>query len=129
MQASPRPAPVWHGRRAPPSPVPRSWYRQRIASGVIVDADLPDALAGAPSALRPSNLAALNAAASGSTPEIGAVPAIAGLAAEASGIDWPGPIADRFGVWAAGYVDEGQALWAAPRGKSAYAAWRAVATP
>ena len=56
------------------------------------------------------------------------MPTIADLAAEASGIDWPGLIAERFGAWAAGYFDEGQALWAAPRGRGAYAAWRAVAT-
>ena len=43
-------------------------------------------------------------------------------------MDWPGIIAERFGAWAAGYFDEGQALWAAPKGKGAYAAWRAIAT-
>ena len=37
-------------------------------------------------------------------------------------------IAERFGAWAAGYFDQGQALWAAPRGGGAYAVWRAVAT-
>ena len=36
-------------------------------------------------------------------------------------------VAERFGSWAAGYFDAGQALWAAPRGKNAYGAWRAVA--
>lgn len=44
-----------------------------------------------------------------------------------SGIDWPAIIAERFGAWAGGYLDEGQALWAAPRGKCAYRAWQAVA--
>ena len=62
------------------------------------------------------------------TPGADALPTVADLAAEASGIDWPGLIAERFGAWAAGYLDEGQALWAAPRSRSAYAAWRAVAT-
>ena len=33
-------------------------------------------------------------------------------------------VADRIGHWAASYFDEGQALWAAPRGSSAYRAWR-----
>ena len=56
------------------------------------------------------------------------LPTIADIAADVSGIDWPGLIAERFGAWAAGYLDEGQALWAAPRGLGAYAAWRAVAT-
>ena len=108
--------------------MPRSWYEERIASGVITDVDLSDALESAPSALRTANLAALKSAARVSKPEISAAPTIADLAAEASGIDWPGLISERFGAWAAGYFDEGQALWAAPRGRGAYGAWRAVAT-
>ena len=108
--------------------MPRSWYQERIASGVITDADLSEALASAPAALRPANLAALKSAADVSTPAASALPTIADLAAEVSGIDWPGLISERFGAWAAGYFDEGQALWAAPRGSGAYAAWRAVAT-
>nr|WP_244532454.1 DUF2309 domain-containing protein [Methylocapsa palsarum] len=108
--------------------MPRSWYQERIVSGVITDRDLSDALASASSAFRPADLAALKSAALASTPAISAVPTIADLAAEASGIDWPGLIAERFGSWAAGYFDEGQALWAAPRAKGAYGAWRAVAT-
>jgi uncharacterized protein YbcC (UPF0753/DUF2309 family) len=111
-----------------PVTLPRSWYQAQIASGVITDADLSDALAAAPTALRPASLAALKSEAWVAKPEIRAAPTIADLAAAASGIDWPGLIADRFGAWAAGYFDEGQALWAAPRGRGAYAAWRAVAT-
>ena len=108
--------------------MPRSWYRDRIASGVISDADLSDSLACAPALARPASLAALKCAALTPADEPRAAPTIADLAAEASGIDWPGLIAERFGAWASGYFDEGQALWAAPRGKGAYAAWRAVAT-
>jgi uncharacterized protein YbcC (UPF0753/DUF2309 family) len=62
------------------------------------------------------------------TPKVKATATVADLAAEASGIDWSGLITDRFGAWAAGYFDEGQALWAAPHGRNAYLAWRAVAT-
>ena len=108
--------------------MPRRWYDERIASGVITDADLSEALAIAPAAHRPANLEALKSAARTPKPKAKALPTIADLAAEASGIDWPGLIAERFGAWAAGYFDEGQALWAAPRGRGAYAAWRAVAT-
>ncbi|WP_309643966.1 DUF2309 domain-containing protein [Phenylobacterium sp.] len=111
-----------------PVTMPRSWYEERIASGVISDADLSDALVRAPAALRPANLAALKSAAHVWKPTARALPTIADLAAEVSGIDWPGLIAERFGAWAAGYFDEGQALWAAPRGRGAYGAWRAVAT-
>ena len=107
--------------------MPRSWYQERIADGDITDADLSDALATASPALRPSNLAALKSAARIATPKTYALPTMADLAADVSGIDWPGLIAERFGAWAAGYLDEGQALWAAPRGRGAYTAWRAVA--
>ena len=108
--------------------MPRRWRRDKISAGVITDADLAQALDAAPADLRPSSLAALKAAAADDAAEPAALPTIAGLAAEASGVDWPALIEDRFGAWAAGYFDEGQALWAAPRGKGAFAAWRAVAT-
>ncbi len=108
--------------------MPRSWYQERIAKGEITDADLADALAAAPLALRPQSLSALKDAAQVPRPAVAALPSVADLAAEVSGIDWPALVAERFGAWAAGYFDEGQALWAAPRGRGAYAAWRAVAT-
>ena len=111
-----------------PVTMPRSWYHERIASGAISDADLRHALATAPAVVSPLSLAALKHAARQPAPEPCAVPTIADLAAQASGIDWPGLIAERLGSWAAGYFDEGQALWAAPRGRGAYAAWRGVAT-
>lgn len=107
--------------------MPRSWYRERIESGAITDEDLGAALAAAANTPCPASLDDLKTAARTPAPRIDAAATIADLAADASGIDWPGLIADRFGAWAAGYFDEGQALWAAPRGKSAYAAWRAVA--
>lgn len=111
-----------------PVTMPRSWYQAKIASGTITDIDLAEALALAPQGLRPANVAALKAAARVSSPAGRAVPTIADLAAAASGIDWPALIAERFGAWAGAYFDEGQALWVAPRGVGAYAAWRAVAT-
>ena len=111
-----------------PVAMPRRWYRQKISAGTISDEDLLDAWTAAPAHLRPADLAALKAAAAAGPPKPGALPTIADLAAETSGIDWPGLIAERLGAWAAGYFDEGQALWAAPRGQAAYAAWRAVAT-
>jgi uncharacterized protein YbcC (UPF0753/DUF2309 family) len=111
-----------------PMTMDRSWYAERIASGAIADADLRSALAAAPAGWRPADIAALKAAGQQTAPAPVALPTVADLAAAASGIDWPAIIAERFGNWAAGWFDEGQALWAAPRGKSAYAAWRAVAT-
>ncbi len=107
--------------------MPRGWYREKISSGAISDEDLLAAWANAPVHLRPTDLSALKAATASDAPKPVALPTIADLAAEISGIDWPSVIAERFGAWAAGYFDESQALWAAPRGNSAYAAWRAMA--
>jgi uncharacterized protein len=108
--------------------MPRRWYRDKIAFGEISDQDLLDAWAHAPADGRPADLVALKAAVLLEPPAPRAVPTIADLAARVSGIDWPGLIAERCGAWAGGYFDEGQALWAAPRDRSAYAAWRAMAT-
>ena len=108
--------------------MPRRWYQEKIFSSEISDEDLSSASLLAPANLRPPHLGALKAAAATELSEPKALPTIADLAAEVSGIDWPAIIAERFGAWAAGYFDEGQALWAAPRGRNAYAAWQAVAS-
>jgi len=108
--------------------LPRSWYLERIRDGRIAQDDLAAALAGAPPGVRPRSLAALRAAAERPAPAYRALPTVAVLAAEASGIDWPGLVAERIGTWAAAHFDAGQALWAAPRGRNAYAAWRAAAS-
>ncbi len=108
--------------------MPRSWYGAQITDGRITDQDLAAALAARQTGTAPVDVATLKAAAHKAAPRPKAFPTVADFAAKASGIDWPGLIAERFGAWAAGYFDEGQALWAAPHGRSAYAAWRAVAT-
>ena len=108
--------------------MPREWYLARIDSGVIDQSDLEGALASAPSGLRPASVAALLASARQPVDAPKALPTVAELAAEVSGIDWPAVIAERLGSWASGYFDVGQAIWAAPRGRSTYSAWRAVAT-
>ncbi|MEX6507495.1 YbcC family protein [Jiella sp. M17.18] len=107
--------------------MPRAWYRARIGTGAITDEDLADALAASPQAGRPRDLAALRRATEDDTPPPSPLPTVADLAAEVSGTDWPGLVAERLGAWAAAHFDEGQALWAAPRETSAYRAWRAVA--
>jgi len=111
-----------------PVTMPRSWYRDRIESGQIDDDDLDAALRASSAAGKPASVAALKASAAEERPASAALPTVADLAAEAGGTDWPGLIADRFGLWAGGYFDQGQALWAAPRGRSAWAAWCAYAT-
>jgi uncharacterized protein YbcC (UPF0753/DUF2309 family) len=108
--------------------MPRAWYLEKIRSGEIADDDLAAALAAAPPGPRPADVAAVRAAAAQPAPAPVALPTVADLAAEVSGSDWPGIVAERIGAFAASYFDEGQALWAGPRGKGAYAAWRSVAT-
>ncbi|WP_417418903.1 YbcC family protein [Hoeflea sp.] len=107
--------------------MPRAWYRERLVSGEITDADLAAALASCSDTGKPADLAALKAMASETAAEVPPLPTIADLAAEVEGRDWPALLAERFGVWAAGYFDRGQALWAAPRGNSAWAAFRSFA--
>ena len=110
-----------------PVTMPRDWFQARIADGRITDADILAAL-GAQEGTELPDLSDIKrkALATAATPE--PLLTIADLAAEASGIDWPGIISDRFGIWAAGYFDQGQALWAAPRRRGAYDAWRQNAT-
>jgi uncharacterized protein YbcC (UPF0753/DUF2309 family) len=106
----------------------REVYRARIADGTITDQDILDAIAASADA-QGLDLAAVKAMATAEeVHDPKPQPTIARLAAETSGIDWPGIIDDRFGHWAAGYFDQGQALWAAPRRRGAYDAWRQYAT-
>jgi len=111
-----------------PVTMPRGWYQERIASGEIADSDLGAALAASPHHAKPVTIAALKAATSEARPAPRPLQTIGDLAAGADGFDWPGLIADRIGAWAGGYFDRGQALWAAPRGRRAWTAWRAYAT-
>ncbi|WP_298190379.1 DUF2309 domain-containing protein [Novosphingobium sp.] len=111
-----------------PVTMPRQFYREKLASRAITEADLAAALGASPHPRKPATLAALQAAIAHDPAPMKAIPTVADLAAKASGIDWPGVIAERFGAWAGGYFDQGQALWAAPRGKGAYAVWQAVAS-
>ena len=104
-------------------------YAAAIAKGEITDADLEDALAASDTPSKPRNLASLKAA--GSTAKASgprALPTVADLAAEATGVDWSSIIEKTLGIWAAGHFDRGQALWSPTPGAEALAAWRAWAT-
>ena len=107
---------------------PRSWYMARIADGRITNGDLAAALTASPTANRPATLAALKAAMLQENPPQTALPSVAELCAQASGIDWPFVINDRISAWAAGFFDQGQALWTTVPGTAAFAAWRSFAT-
>jgi uncharacterized protein YbcC (UPF0753/DUF2309 family)/NADH:ubiquinone oxidoreductase subunit 5 (subunit L)/multisubunit Na+/H+ antiporter MnhA subunit len=107
--------------------MPRAWYAERIRTGEITDDDLLKALRAAPPGLRPDSLVTLKQAAHSAQRIAIPLPTVAQLAAGVSGTDWPALISDRLGHWAAGYFDEGQALWAVTHGRGAYAAWRTFA--
>ncbi len=113
---------------ATPVTMTRQWYLDRIGNGEIEPRDLAGALSACPSAAGPQTIEELVAAASTPRLAIEALPTVTDLAADADGTDWPALAAERIGAWAAGYFDQGQALWAAPRERSAWAAFRAHAT-
>ncbi|MGI1663798.1 YbcC family protein [Palleronia sp. KMU-117] len=108
--------------------MPRDWYLAKIEAGEIAEADLAAALAAAPAGAKPASVAALRAAAARARPAPQALPTVADLAASVSGLDWPALIADRIGVWAGAYFDQGQALWVAPKKRGAWWGWRTFAT-
>ena len=104
-------------------------YAAAIKDGRIAADDLADALAAATSPLKPANVTALREVAEtlGDGPAPRALPTVADLAAEATGVDWPALIDRCIGLWAAGHFDRGQALWSPAPGAQAFAAWRAWA--
>ncbi|MGX6646476.1 YbcC family protein [Maricaulaceae bacterium MS644] len=107
---------------------PRALYAAQIRSGHILDIDLQGALDAETDARKPRDLAALIAAAQTECAPPQALPSVADLAAEATGVDWPSVFEKTFGLWASGYFDEGQALWTPAPGQSAYSGWQAWAT-
>jgi uncharacterized protein YbcC (UPF0753/DUF2309 family) len=110
-----------------PVTMPRAVYAARIADGTITDDDILEAIAASADA-KGLDVNEIKRMAEIDAPSPAPQPTVADLAADVSGIDWPGIIADRFGHWAAGQFDQGQALWAAPKRRGAYDAWRQYAT-
>jgi uncharacterized protein YbcC (UPF0753/DUF2309 family) len=106
-----------------PVTMPRAHYHALINSGSITDTDITAAIAAHGQGELP-DLTEIKRSAAIPVPAPAPQPTIADLATKVSGIDWAGIISDRFGHWAAGYFDQGQALWAAPRRRGAYDAWR-----
>ncbi|MDR6102824.1 uncharacterized protein YbcC (UPF0753/DUF2309 family) [Agrobacterium larrymoorei] len=107
--------------------LPRKHFAEKIAEGEITDEDILAALQS--NGLDASiDLVALKESLSDEASEVRALPTVADLASQATGKDWPGLISDRIGTFAAGFFDQGQALWAASRRNGLYAAWRAFAT-
>ncbi|MHA7850916.1 YbcC family protein [Roseovarius sp.] len=100
----------------------RSDYAARISDGRIKERHLAAAALSAG-----VTVADLRDAAKRATPIESALPTVADLVAQETGIEWPGFVADRISLWAAVHFDEGQALWPAPKG-GVFASWRAFAS-
>ncbi|WP_102106525.1 YbcC family protein [Oceaniglobus roseus] len=102
--------------------LPRAEAAAMLDSGLLTDADL--AAGAAAHGLSPEDL---RRAARTEPAPAAPLPSIADLAAADSGIDWPGLIEDRIGLWAAAHFDRGQAFWPAPE-QTAWPSWRAFAS-
>lgn len=107
--------------------LPRKHFADLFAKGEITDEDLVAALQSS-TLFNQIDLPALKAALAEEPQAVAALPTIAELAAGVTGKDWPGLVSERIGSFAAGFFDQGQALWAASRRNGLYAAWRAFAT-
>ncbi|MEC3862458.1 DUF2309 domain-containing protein [Mesobacterium sp. TK19101] len=107
---------------------PRTYFAAKLDSGDITDADLLEALSALSGRFNTPGLQEVKDAARITVEPPTALPTVAELAADVSGIDWPGLIEDRIGAWAAGHFDEGQALWQQARTGGAFAAWREFAS-
>jgi uncharacterized protein YbcC (UPF0753/DUF2309 family) len=115
--------------------MPRSFYRQALASGQIEDRDLAAALAAAPHDWQvPDSVAALRQALDRDVPIRTGQSAVVATVAEvldtlASGDRQASRTAfmvDEISKWCAAYFDEGQSVWRLPsRSLRPYAAWRA----
>ncbi|MFW8595718.1 YbcC family protein [Cribrihabitans neustonicus] len=105
----------------------RQHWAAKLAAGEILDEDLRAALSGMDGPFYRPSLEDVKAAlgSEGDAPQ--ALPTVAELAADVSGIDWPGLIEERIGHWAASHFDQGQALWQPGRAGGAYTAWREYA--
>ncbi|MCZ0812510.1 MAG: YbcC family protein [Pseudomonadota bacterium] len=107
---------------------PRAHWTRKLEIGEITEADLMDALAAVEGQFAVPSLRDIRTALENEPAEPQALPTVAELAAEVSGIDWPGLIEDRIGAWAAGHFDQGQALWQQAKTGGAFSAWRDFAS-
>ncbi len=113
------------GARITPS---RAHWASKLDAGEIAETDLLDALTAVEGRFHVLGLQDIKAALEDDTPEPKAFPTVAELAAEVSGIDWPGLIEDRIGAWAASYFDQGQALWQQANTGGPFKSWRDFAS-
>ncbi len=111
--------------------MPPSFYAGLIEAGRIKDQDLAAARAelGPLSCLplEPPAIAAL-ACSVGEEPAMERSPSVAALAESVTRVAWEQIVTDRLSAWAAGYFDQGQAVWSSPwQQLPPFAAWKAEA--
>jgi len=107
--------------------MPRAFYRDAIAEGRITDQDLAQALRRKSAAATGLvDVSALRQSLQAPDPAARKpLPTVADVASRSTQQDWTTFTCERISVWAAGYFDEGQALWPSPwRHLGPYAAWR-----
>ncbi|NOE34199.1 YbcC family protein [Ruegeria sp. HKCCD7318] len=101
---------------------------EKLNSGEMTEGDLLEAISHVESRFDPPGLEEVTAALTDDAAPLAPFPTVAELAADVSGIDWPGLIEERIGAWAASHFDEGQALWQPSRAGGAFSAWREFAS-
>jgi uncharacterized protein len=104
-------------RRGARTTMPRSFYREAVASGALVSERLAKATA------------ALDAADAPNDSRGPLVPTVVSVVSRLANLDWERISTERISTWAAAYFDHGQASLESPfRGLRPYAAWLAEAT-
>lgn len=106
----------------------RAHWTKKLEAGEITDSDLQDALAASAGRFNLPSLQDVKTALKDEPAQPQALPTVAELAADVSGVDWPGLIEDRIGAWAASHFDQGQALWQQSRVGGTFSAWRDFAS-
>lgn len=106
----------------------RNHWARKLESGEMHETDIVEALTALEGQFNVPDLEDVKLALTKDEPVPEALPTVAELAAQVSGIDWPGLIEDRIGVWAASHFDQGQALWQQANPGGAFSAWREFAS-
>lgn len=113
------------GQRVTPE---RAHWAAKLDAGEITEDDIRAALDAVHSPFDRPTLDDVTAALEGDGALPEGLPTVAELAAEVSGIDWPGLIEERIGAFAASHFDQGQALWQPSRTGGTFVAWREFAS-
>lgn len=111
--------------------MPPSYYTGLIDAGRITDQDLAAARAAlGPSSRLPQTPDAITALARtmSNSPALERTPTVAAVAEPLTGVAWEQIATERLSAWAAGYFDQGQAVWASPwQHLPPFTAWKAEA--